>query len=141
MRIIASTLLLFLLLSASAAQEKERWQRIQMYDDVLVEVDAANVVFGSDFTGRVKFRFSYLKSQPLAKRKSVKYKRVIQTMEFGCPERRCRIVSVERLDGKGNQVEFEKAQPEAEWKPIGGSLLDNMFKSGCDLIYEKKKKP
>jgi len=80
-------------------------------------------------------------SQSLPK-KGLKYKRVIQTMEFRCDERRCRIVSVERLDNKGNQVEFEEAQPDTGWKPVNsGSLLDSMFKTGCDLIYEKKKNP
>jgi hypothetical protein len=106
-----------------------------------VEVDAANVAFGSDFTGRVKFRFTYSTSQSLPK-KGIKYKRVIQTMDFECAESRYRIVTVERLDGKGKQVEFEKAQPEAEWKSLkSGNLLDNMFKAGCALINEKKKNP
>ena len=141
MRILTGTLLLLLLWSAAPAQEKERWQRVQMYDDISVEVDAANVVFGADFTGRVKFRFSYAASQSLPK-KGIKYKRVIQTMDFGCSENRYRIVTVERLDGKGNQVELEQAQPDAEWKPLkGGNLLDNMFKAGCELINEKKKNP
>jgi hypothetical protein len=123
------------------AQEKEQWQHIYTYEKSSVEADAANVVFGSDFTGRVKFRFSFTEPQLVPDGRGIIYRRVIQTMEMRCYDRSYRVVSVERLDRKGRRVDVEEYEAR-EWREVKrGSMMERLFKPGCDLIEEKRRNP
>lgn len=140
MGITASILFLLPLLFYSP-QEKDKWQRLYTYEDSTVEVDAANIVFSSDFTGRVRFRFAFSKSQSLAG-KQVGYKSVIETIEFKCPERLYRIVDVKRFDKKGALLDSDDPKPSAEWEAVKTrGMMDNFLQPGCDVIYEKRRNP
>ena len=142
MRMMICLALLCLLTSDQKAQEKPSWQRLYTYDDSAVELDAANVTFGSAFTGRVRVRFSYEKTQPPTRKGGARYKSVVETMECRCDDRLYRVVRVERFDGKGNCVEIDEADANAEWKPASYmGMRSKMFSPACNLIYEKKRNP
>jgi hypothetical protein len=142
MRILTCIILLYLLSVCLAAQEKARWQRLYTYDEAAVELDAANVTFASNFTGRVRIRFAYTKSQSPGGKAGVKYKSIIETMECKCEENQYRVMKIERFDGKGNCVAIEEAEPQAEWKSIAENRMrDRLFRPACRLIYEKKRNP
>jgi hypothetical protein len=137
----ASALLLLLLSLSASPQEKEQWQRIYTYNESSVDADAAKVVFGSGFTGRVKFRFLYRKPQILSDGKGIIYKAVIQTMELRCDETAYRVISIERLDNKGRRVDIEE-NGSAEWREAKrGSMMERLIRPGCELIYEKRRNP
>ncbi|HEY7546513.1 MAG TPA: surface-adhesin E family protein [Blastocatellia bacterium] len=123
-------------------QEEDKWKRLYTYEDSAVDIETSNIIFSSDFTGRVRFRITLSKPQTLGGGADVKYKSVIETMEFKCPERRYRVVAVKRFDGKGNMVQSSEAEPPPEWKTAGlGSMMGKFMEAGCEAIYEKKRNP
>ena len=122
-------------------QEKTKWQRLYTYEDSTVEVDASNIIFSTDFTGRVRFRFAFSKLQPLAG-KQVRYRSVIETIEFKCPQRLYRVVDVKRYDGKGTLVDSDAPTPSADWEDVKArSMMDKFLQPGCHAIYEKRRNP
>ena len=140
MGIIGSILFLLPLLLYSP-QEKSKWQRLYTYEDSTVEVDAANIIFSTDFTGRVRFRFAFSKSQPLAG-KRISYKTVVETIEFKCEERLYRVVDVKRYDNKGTLVESDAPTPSADWEDVKArSMMEKFFQPACQVIYEKRRNP
>jgi hypothetical protein len=140
MELIASILFLLPLLFYSP-QEKSKWQRLYTYEDSTVEVDASNIIFSTDFTGRVRFRFAFSKLQPLAG-KQVRYKSVIETIEFKCEQNRYRVVDVQRYDNKGTLVDSDAPTPSAVWEDVKArSMMEKFFQPGCHVIYEKRRNP
>lgn len=143
MRIMACAFLLFMLLAFTTAQEKDRWERIYSSDDAAVDLNTSSVIFGTDYTGRVQFRISLSKPETAPGNKDAKYKSVIQTIEFRCPDGRYRVVEVKRFNSKGNQVDTVEAKPSVEWNAVSSSsmMMNKLLTHGCKLIYEKKKNP
>jgi hypothetical protein len=142
MKIVACALLLLMLQSYPRAQEKDRWQRLQTFDESAIDIDTSNVVFGTDYTGRVRFRVTLSKPEPLSEDKGVKYKTIIQEVEFRCLERQHRIFKVTRFDNKGNPVGPDEGEPATEWKTVKkGTMMDRLLTSACNLIDEKKRNP
>ena len=135
--------ILFLLpLTTYATQEPDEWQRIYTLEDSAVDVSNSNIVFGTDFTGRIRFRITLSKPEPVSKNATVKYKTVIETIEFKCTERQYRIFDVKRFDSKGNIVDSTETERSMEWKDIKPrSMMDKFFTPGCETIYEKKRNP
>ena len=64
MHVIVYISILLSLLSYPA-QEEDKWRRLYTFDDATVEVSTSNIRFGTDFTGRVRFRLTLSKSGPL----------------------------------------------------------------------------
>ena len=137
--IVLFSLVLF---SSASAQEKEKWQRLYTFDTSVIDIDAANVVFTTKATGRVRFRISLSKSATVAGEPSVTYKRVIQTMEYNCDEGLYRIFEISRFDGKGEVVHVEKIGDNGEWKPAhSASLMERFYEAACRVIGEKRRNP
>ena len=141
MKLIAC--ILFLLpLTTYITQEPDEWQRIYTLEDSTVDVSNSNIVFGTDFTGRIRFRITLSKPEPVSKNATVKYKTVIETIEFNCTERLYRIFDVKRFDSKGNIIDSTETQRSMEWKDIKPrSMMDKFFTPGCEAIYKKKRNP
>ena len=140
MRLIGSILFMLPLLFYSP-QEKTKWQRLYTYEDSTVEVDASNIIFSTDFTGRVRFRFAFSRLQPLAG-KQVRYNSVIETIEFKCEERLYRVVDVKRFDGRGTLVDSDAPTRSADWENVKArSMMDKFLLPGCHAIYEKRRNP
>ncbi|MEW6207872.1 MAG: surface-adhesin E family protein [Acidobacteriota bacterium] len=141
MKITSVASLLFVLLSLAASQEKDRWQRIYSSEDADVDLNISTVILGADYTGRVQFRISLSRPQPAPGKSDAKYKSVIETIEFKCPERLYRIIEVKRFDNKGNPVDTDENKPAEEWSAVKGGMMNKLLTHGCELIWEKKKKP
>jgi hypothetical protein len=141
MKSIACVSLLLVLLPAAQAQEKEKWERVQVFEDSLVEIDTANVVFGSEFTGRVRFRISSEKVQPFPGKPFLKYKSEIETIEYQCDKKQYRLFAMKRFDGKGEPVDSDAFKPETEWREIKGFVATTLYSTACQLIQERKKNP
>jgi hypothetical protein len=143
MRIVGSVAFFFVLLCFSTpAQEKEQWQRVATFEDTTVDVDTTTVVFGSQFTGRVRLRFRSSKVQPVPGNTEAKSRVVIESVEFQCVERRYRVFSVEWLDDKGNKVDASEPRPDGEWKPVkAGSVMSKLMAPSCELISERRRNP
>ena len=72
----------------------------------------------------------------------VKYKSVIETVEFKCPERQYRVIEVKRFDSKGRVVDADQIEPVVAWKEIAsGTMMDKLLEPACKIIYEKKRNP
>lgn len=139
---LAACILFLLPLTTYTPQEPDEWQRIYTLEDSAVDVSNSNIVFGTDFTGRVRFRITLSKPEPVSKTAMVKYKTVIETIEFNCPERLYRIFDVKRFDSKGNIVDSTETERSMEWKEIKPrSMMDKFFAPGCATITEKKRNP
>ncbi len=139
MRILITFLTLSFLLAPAGAQEPEEWALVYRFEGAKIDLDQTAVTVGSHFTGRVRFRITYDKAIPLPEQKEIKYKRVIQTVEFKCPERRYRILQVQRFDSKGKVVDTETASDPTEWKEIqSASIMDKLIVPACELIREKQ---
>jgi predicted fused transcriptional regulator/phosphomethylpyrimidine kinase len=135
--------LLFLLpLLPSPAQENEKWQRLYTWETSAVDINTSNIVFGTDFTGRVRIRFTLSKPEMVRAKASIKYKSVIETIEFKCKEKQYRILKVERFDSKEDVVDTEEAQSPTEWKAAKPrTMFPSYFEPACEVIYEKRRKP
>jgi hypothetical protein len=139
---LAACVLFLLPLTTYTTQEPGEWQRIYTLEDSTVDVSNSNIVFGSDFTGRIRFRITLSKPEPVSKNATVKYKTVIEAIEFKCAERQYRIFDVKRFDSKGNTVDSDETQRSMEWKDIKPrSMMDKFFTPGCATITEKKRNP
>ena len=124
------------------AQERDEWQRLYTFEDSAADVSTTNIWFGTDFTGRIRFRLTLSKPEPVPGKTGTKYKSVIETIEFRCTESLYRVVNVKRFDGKGNIVGSNEAQPTPEWKSVkAGSMMDKFYTPGCEAIYKKKRNP
>ena len=135
--------LLFLLpLQIPSPQEDDHWQRLYCFDNSTVDISTTNIWFGSDFTGRVRFRLTLSKPQRVSGKTKSTYQVVIETMELRCTKRQYRIVEVKRYDRKGKLIDTDKAPPTAEWKQVeGGSMMDKYIGPGCEVVYRKRQSP
>ena len=84
MRLLASPFFLLILMSSVSAQEKVHWQRFATFADYTADLDTSQVTFSTAFSGRVRFRISLSKPEPISKANLMKYRSVIETFEFQC---------------------------------------------------------
>jgi hypothetical protein len=142
-RIVASVPFVLLVLCLSThAQQKEQWRRVATFEGTSVDIDTSDVIYGSDFTGRVRLRFTFSKPQPIPGNTGVKFRSVIEATEFMCTQRRYRVSSMQWLDAKGNEVDAAKADPDGIWKNVKeGSVMYKLMTPACELINEKRRNP
>ena len=142
MRIIGLVLFLLLPMSSTFAQEKDKWQRITTLDGSVIEMNVSTVVFSTGGIGRVKFRFSFSKPEPVREMPGVKYQSFIETIEFKCGESQYRLFDVTLFNSKGDPIRTDEKDPSAKWqvkKPSG--LMDRLYTSACQFIAEKRRNP
>ncbi|MEW6130158.1 MAG: surface-adhesin E family protein [Acidobacteriota bacterium] len=139
MRLIGGGLLFFILVPFVQAQEKTKWQRIATYEDSIVSLDISNVTFSTSFSGRVRFRLELAKSEPVSKGQTLKYRSLIQTIDFICEERKYRVFETLMFDSKGKPLDVEKPAPETQWQSVrAGGIMEQWLVAACRLIAEKK---
>jgi hypothetical protein len=135
-------LLCLLPLQTYAVQEEDKWQRLYSFDTATVDISTTNIWFGSDFTGRVRFRLMLSKPERVSGNGKATYQVVIETMELRCDQRQYRVVDVKRYDRKGKLVDAGMAQPASAWKAVeSGGMMDKYIGPGCDVVYKKKQNP
>jgi hypothetical protein len=135
---------LFFILSAPfvIAQEPEKWQRLITLDNSFVDMNVSTVVFSTGGIGRVQFRFSVTKSEPVPGMPEAKYKSFMETIEYKCNENLYRVFEITYFDGKGKTIRTDEKDASAKWKPTGGkSFIDRLTSPACRLIQEKRQNP
>lgn len=133
-------LLLLLLPAFTAAQEKDKWERVYTLEDATIAMNATRVEFGPNRMGRVQFRWNFSKPQSLDGSSEAKYKSRVEVIEFNCDRRRYRLTAFTYFDTKGKSV-FSKELEEAEreWKFVkAGGMMERLFGPACRLIEEKR---
>ncbi|HJP95849.1 MAG TPA: surface-adhesin E family protein [Candidatus Saccharimonadales bacterium] len=135
-------LLILLPLQTYSAQEKDQWQRLYTFDSATVDISTTNIWFGSDFTGRVRFRLRLSKPEPVSMKAKAKYQVAIETMELRCEARQYRVVEEKLYDSKDKPIAGDSARATGEWKRVEPrSMMDKYFEPGCGVIYKKKQNP
>jgi hypothetical protein len=133
---IKAGLLLLLLACSLAAQDKSRWRRVYTFEDAVVEMEEIKLSFGN--YGRVRFRTVYDKPEPLRGKPGVKYKTVVEDMEFKCAEGEYRVMETAYLDKNGKVVQSYKADESEAWKPVKSVMMENLSGAACRMIARKK---
>ncbi len=168
--VIEMTLLIWSLLFTipfgfAGQREIEKWQRAYTGEDMVIDLDVSNVTFVENNvwkkmtfaktpTGRVRFRTSYSKFQPLKEDPSKTFKTQIETFEFNCgvssddrvtfpgPTRSYRLFDATLLDQTGRTIKSLGRNPAKEWKEVRfGSMMDKLAAPACRLIAEKRRHP
>ncbi len=142
MRVIGLIFFFLFPMPSAFAQEKDKWQRITTLEDSVIEMNISTVVFSTGGIGRVKFRFSFSKPQPVREMPGVKYQSFIESIEFKCNERLYRLYDVTLFNSKGDLIRSDEKDPSAKWKDMtSGSLMNRLFTPGCRFIDEKRRNP
>ncbi len=140
-RILIGALVVLLSSAATAAQEKEKWERVYTLEDATIAMNATKVLFTDAGTARVEFRWNFSKPQTLDASSETKYKVRLEVIEFNCSRRRYRLTAFTLFDAKGKSV-FSKEldESEMEWKSVkAGGMMERLLGPACQLIEEKRK--
>jgi hypothetical protein len=121
--------------------EKDQWQRLYTFDASTVDISTTNIWFGTDFTGRVRFRLTLSKPESVNAKSKIRYQMAIETMELRCEQGQYRVVDEKLYDRKGKLI-TNSPRPVGEWKRVEPrSMMDKYFEPGCGVIYTKKQNP
>jgi len=116
------------------------WSRVLTLDDnSIVELNNDYVMFGSDNTARVRFRWSYVKSQKLTD--DIKYKRILQETAYDCRSAKYYNYETKWFDGDEKLVQTVNAKKDEEWQKITGSTRVTLYTAACKLIELRKREP
>jgi hypothetical protein len=136
--------LLFFLFPApfAFAQEQEKWQRLLTLEDSVVDMNVSTVVFSTEGIGRVKFRFTLSKAEPVREMPGLNYKSFIETIEFKCEEGLYRLYDITLFDKKGEAIRTDEKDASAKWKPAKGKgFMSKLYSPACQFIREKRRNP
>jgi hypothetical protein len=137
---ISAFILLSLTLTTITGQEKHNWQRVYSYEDSVVEMNEASVIFVNSDVSRVTFRTVYSKPQNMKEKPDIKYKTRLETIEYKCAQRRYRIYQVTLLDSKGKPVDSYEMDQNEEWKTARAEgIMERLMGFGCRLVVERKR--
>ncbi|HYE66018.1 MAG TPA: hypothetical protein VD966_10565 [Pyrinomonadaceae bacterium] len=132
MKIIAFILMFFFSSTSLMAQQLPEWYRVYTFDDSIIEMNTSQVTLGgnsinrlSPSIGRVRFRWTFDKSQLLSGEPQVKYKSKLEVFEFNCSDKRYRPYEVTLFGatGKGIHVEIDYSPFKGPFFPRPGRLL------------------
>lgn len=149
MKIIALTLMFFFSSTSLIAQQLPEWYRVYTFDDSIIEMNTSDVTFwgsGNDRVkpniGRVKFRWTFDKPQPLSGEPQVKYKSKLEVFEFKCSDNLYRSYEVTLFDAADKVISVEMAKLPSEWRSVAsGSMMERFFTPACQLIKVKMNPP
>lgn len=133
-------LLLLLIATTPAAQEKDKWERVYTFEDATIAMNATKVEFGDNGTARVQFRWNFAKPQTLDGSPETKYKSRVEVIEFNCDRRRYRSAGFTLYDAKGKAILSKEAEAKEEWKFVKlGGMMEKLLGPACNLIEEKRR--
>ena len=164
---LASALFIAPSLWFASQTEPEKWSRVYTGSESIIEIDRSSVTFTAnnvnhqvDFrtahTGRVRFRTTFSKPQPLDKNPAASYKTSLETYEFRCQKDSRVIQSAGQLpplkatDYRSYTTSFLSSDDKVighhdgpgDWKPIrSGYVMDKLGEAACTLIEEKRRTP
>jgi hypothetical protein len=132
-------LLYVFLLSSTAviAQQLPEWYRVYTLDESKIDMNTSLVTFGGKDTGRVRFRWTFDKPEALSGEPRLKYKSLLEVIEFKCSDNRYRPYETEWFDSAGKVVHSEVMNPPREWLQVTSGMGERLFDSACKLIKRK----
>ena len=94
------TLSFVILLSQTplSLQTLPEWYRVYTFDDSIIELNTTYVMFTGQRTGRVRFRWSFLKPETLSREPQRKYQSRVEEIECDCRNKRFRLHGFQLYD-------------------------------------------
>ena len=133
---VGAFLLLLLLAGAAAARQAGSWKRVYTFDDAVIEMEEIPFSFGN--FGRVRFRTVFREPRPLAGKRDVLFKTVVEDLEIQCKERQYRLSDAVYLDRKGGAVYVYKADGDEDWEEVKTHMMLKLVEPACRMIEKKK---
>src|SRR5262245_8092357 len=105
MKVLMTAFVMVLFQAPVLSQTLPEWQRVYTFDDKsVVELNTDYVMFSTDQTSRVRFRWTFVNLQNLGSKKQIKYQSSIIEYQFDCQNSRFRLFSNEYFDTKGKKI-------------------------------------
>ena len=125
------------------SQTLPEWFRVHTFDDKsFIELNTDYVMFSTDKTSRVRFRWTYVEPQNLGGKEQIKYKSLISEYRFDCQERRFQIYANQFFDEQGKLVHSVVYKPTDEWRSARyGKTVQKLIEPACKLINLRKREP
>ncbi|HVE55382.1 MAG TPA: surface-adhesin E family protein [Pyrinomonadaceae bacterium] len=125
------------------SQTLPEWFRVHTFDDKsIVELNTDYVMFSTDKTGRVRFRWTYVEPQNLGGKEQIKYQSLISEYRFDCQEKRFQIYTNQYLDAQGKLIHSASYDPSNEWRSArSGTIIKKLIEPACKLIDLRKREP
>ena len=123
-------------------QTLPEWYRVCTFDESVIELNTNYVMFSSRKTGRVRFRWSFIKPEILSGERHVKYQSRVEEIEYDCSNKRYRLHDVRLYDAEGRLIRSEEVDPPGEWREVKfGSIMEKLFTPACQLIELRRRVP
>lgn len=125
------------------AQTLPEWLRVHTFDDKsIIELNSDYVMFSSDKTSRVRFRWTYVEPQDLGGKAKIEYQSLISEYRFDCQAKRFQIFSNQFFDTGGELVHSVVFKPTDEWRSARYSkTVAKLIEPACNLIELRKREP
>jgi len=125
------------------SQKLPEWDLIYTFDDKSkVELNNDYVLFSTDKTASVRFRWSYVDSQIWVGAKSLKYRSRISEYEFDCINGRFRLRRDSLFDSGEKLLRSFDYDFKDEWNNVqSGKMMQKLYSPACKLIGFRKKEP
>jgi len=125
------------------SQTLPEWFRVHTFDDKsMVELNTDYVMFSTDKTNRVRFRWTYVEQQNLSGKEQIKYQSLISEYRFDCQEKRFQIHTNQFFDAQGKLIHSLSYDPANEWRSARYStIIKKLIEPACKLIDLRKREP
>ena len=125
------------------SQTLPEWYRVFTFDDKsTVELNTDYVMFSTDKTGRVRFRWTYVNPQDLGSENPLKYQSRISEYEFDCLNNRVRLRNDRLFATDGKLISSEDIDRADEWRGMDYSnTMKKLNGPACKLIAFRKREP
>lgn len=125
------------------SQTLPEWFRVHTFDDKsMVELNTDYVMFSTDKTSRVRFRWTYVELQNLSGKEQIKYQSLISEYRFDCQEKRFQIYTNQFFDAQGKPVHSVSYDPSNEWRSARyRTIIKKLIEPACKLIDLRKREP
>ena len=119
---------------------QSEWSRVLTLDaNSFVELNNDYVMFSSDATARVRFRWSYAKAQKLTE--DIKYKTILQETAYDCRSGKYYYFETKWFDGDEKLVQTVSAKKDEEWQKVSGKTREELYAAACKLIELRRREP
>ncbi|MBA3714940.1 MAG: hypothetical protein H0W76_21175 [Pyrinomonadaceae bacterium] len=142
MKVFALAFLALFSPTQSKLQSLPEWYRVYTFDDSFIELNTNYVMFNNRHTERVRFRWSFLRSEAPGGEPQVIYQTRLEEIECDCRNKRFCLYNVELFDAGGGMIRSEGADKPGEWREVKfGSMMEKLFTPACQLIERRKREP
>jgi hypothetical protein len=143
MKILSAVFFVVLWQTSICAQTLPEWYRVYTFDDKsTIELNTDYVMFSTDHTGRVRFRWNYVEAQTLGRDRQLKYRSRISEYQFDCQNRSFRFYNDRLFDAAGKLVSSKDNPLTDDWRRVrSGNIMQTLFGPACNLIEFRKREP